>query len=62
MAENGGAITNLTRSMADVEQYCEICGKPITPASVAVLRFPKVGPVLEADFRPHELKFRRVSE
>lgn len=44
------------RTVAETDQFCEICGNPIgngywNPP------WPARGPVIEADFWPHELKF-----
>ena len=52
-------ITTETRSLAEVEQYCEVCGKLITPATSAAVRWPQWSHDnrAPADFRPHELHF-----
>ena len=55
-------ITTQTRSLAEVEadfQFCPICLQTINGYTIQAVRWPKVGPVLEADFRPHELIFKR---
>ena len=54
-------ITVDSRSLAEVEPLCPVCGKPINAATYQSVRWPQwsIDNRLSVDFRPHELRFNR---
>jgi len=64
--EKQSPVTTQTRSLAEVEPLCPICGKPIPTANrhgavYCAARWPQWSHDnrIEADFRPYELRFSR---